>query len=262
MYMLCTEPVAFTFTLWAAFSVGLIYIFTQSVQEVFSKLYGWSVVQAGFVQGAIVIGEILGLAIYTFQRKLYFSSAGRNIEDPGQPIPEARLYCAVPASFFGTVGGMLVYSWTSYQWLPWYAPTIGLAMVGCSLTLVITAMSEYTTDCYSAYAGSVIAIMACGENVLSGLLPLAQSSMYETLGFQWASSLLALLAFLVAFVPVILIVWGHRIRQRSPFMRSAQHLERIKHQPKGSSTPTCTVVTSGPDMLRKVIPVTTNIRAR
>jgi hypothetical protein len=55
--LFCTEPVLFVSTLWSAFTVGTLFLFTQSVEQVFMDLYGWSVEQAGFVQCAIVIAE-------------------------------------------------------------------------------------------------------------------------------------------------------------------------------------------------------------
>src|SRR5699024_9581583 len=60
LYMLCTESVVIVAALWAAYSLGIIYLFTRSVEQVYRKLYGWNVVQAGYAQAAIVIGEILG----------------------------------------------------------------------------------------------------------------------------------------------------------------------------------------------------------
>ncbi|KAJ8069425.1 hypothetical protein OCU04_003079 [Sclerotinia nivalis] len=40
LYMLFTESVVFIATLWAAFSLGTIYLFAQSVGQVYSQLYG------------------------------------------------------------------------------------------------------------------------------------------------------------------------------------------------------------------------------
>ncbi|RJE16363.1 multidrug transporter, partial [Aspergillus sclerotialis] len=58
--MLFTEPVLFVFTVWSAFMLGTVYVFTQSVEQVFSGLYGWTASQAGYVQAAVVIGECVG----------------------------------------------------------------------------------------------------------------------------------------------------------------------------------------------------------
>lgn len=60
IYLLATEPVLMACTIWSAFSFGTVFLFTQSTEQVYIELYGWSVWSTGYVQIAIVIGEILG----------------------------------------------------------------------------------------------------------------------------------------------------------------------------------------------------------
>lgn len=220
IYLLFTEPVLFASTMWSAFSFGLVYLFTQSVEQVFTGVYGWTAYSTGYVQFAVVIGEVVGFMACLYQHRLFFQSAERNTECPGKPIPEARLYMSVFGSFFGITGGMFVYAWTSYPSIPWIAPAVGLGMVGFGVQVVITAVADYVTDAYAAsgYAGSAISAVAAVENITAGLLPLATQRMYSTLGFQWASSLIGFLALLLSFAPVLLIWKGRWFRERSPFM--------------------------------------------
>ncbi|EXJ56860.1 hypothetical protein A1O7_07204 [Cladophialophora yegresii CBS 114405] len=219
--MLFTEPVLFTFTLWSAFMVGTVYLFTQSVEFVFSTLYGWSASQAGYVQSAIVVGECVGWTGVLVSARLYFNSASRNTEVPGTPVPEARLYVSVVGSFVGVAGGMFVYGWTAYPSIPWIAPAIGLAMVGYGVEVVVLAIADYVVDAYAMYAGSAVAAVVLGENLFSAFLPLAAQAMYSRLGPRWASSLLGFLALGLSFAPVAILMYGSRLRQRSPFMKEA-----------------------------------------
>lgn len=221
LYLLVTEPVLFAATLWSAFSYGTVYTFTQSTAQVFTALYGWEEYQAGYVQGAIVVGELIGWVMSLYGTHLFLRSARRNPERPGKPIPEARLYVSVFASFFGLAGGMFVYAWTSYTSFPWIAPAIGLAMVGAGIQVIVTAVADYIVDAYAAsdYTGSAISAVAAGENVVAGLVPLAAQSMYSTLGFQWASSLLGFIALLLSLAPVVFVWKGRWFREKSPFMQ-------------------------------------------
>jgi MFS family permease len=221
IYMLCTEPVVFVCALWSAFSVGTVYLFTQSVEQVFAGLYGWSATQAGYVQAAIVIGEALGWSAAYVSRRVYFASIPRNKEAPGSPIPEARLYMSLVGSVCGVFGGMLVYAWTAYPFLPWIAPAIGLAMVGYGIDVVIIGIADYLFDAYAKYAGSAVAAVVLGENLFAAFLPLAAQSMYTVLGFHWASTVLAAAALLLSFVPILIIACGRTLRRRSPFMKEA-----------------------------------------
>ncbi|RDW62989.1 putative MFS multidrug transporter [Aspergillus mulundensis] len=216
--LFCSEPVLFVSTLWSAFTIGTLFLFTQSVEQVFMGIYDWSVSQTGYVQAAIVIGECIGFLGSFLSRKLYFASASRNTEIPNTPIPEARLYMAVLGGIFGISGGMFTYAWTSYTFIPWIAPAISLAMVGAGSVLVVTGVSDYVVDAYSQYAGSAIGAVATGENIFSAFLPLATQSMYTNLGFQWASTLLAFVSLVLAVVPSLMFVWGKEVRARSRFM--------------------------------------------
>ncbi|EZF25754.1 hypothetical protein H103_01956 [Trichophyton rubrum CBS 288.86] len=102
LYMLFTEPVVFI--VWAAFSLGTVYLFTQSVELVYGQLYGWDAILAGYVQIAIVFGEILGCGLCMSTKGWYYASADHNTEVPGTSIPEARLYTSIIGGFFGVTG--------------------------------------------------------------------------------------------------------------------------------------------------------------
>jgi MFS family permease len=221
LYLLCTETVVFVATLWTSFSLGVVYIFTQSVEQVFNGLYGWGAVKGGYVQAAIVIGELLGFVLCWRTDFLYYASASRNTEVPGKPVPEARLYAAVIGSFIGVTGGMFIYAWTSFSYIHWIVPATGICMVGMGTTAVVVSNINYLIDAYSKYAGSALGAVTLGENLGISFLPLAASSMYTNLGFQWASSLLGFISLILAATPIAMFIWGKEIRARSPFMKSA-----------------------------------------
>jgi MFS family permease len=220
--LLFTEPVLLACTLWSAFSFGTVFLFTQSIAQVFSSLYGFEEYSIGYLQTAVVIGEGLGWFATLYGTRLFLKSASRNTECPGRPIPEARLYVSIFGTFVGIVGGMFVYAWTSYPDFPWIAPAIGLAMVGFGIMTVVSAVCDYITDAYAAsnYAGSAIGAVAFGENNVAAFLPLAAQSMYTNLGFQWASTLLAFLALLLGLAPIVFVWKGRWFREKSPFMQS------------------------------------------
>ncbi|KAH7128479.1 MFS multidrug transporter-like protein [Dendryphion nanum] len=222
--MLATEPVVLSFGLWSAFCVGTAFMFTQSIVQVYGEIYSWSYFGTGIVQFAVVIGELLGLVASIFQDDVYFRSAQRNAQDStdNTPIPEARLYLSVFGSFFGLTAGLFVYAWTSKSEYHWVLPTVGLALVGFGMFTVVSAVSSYILDCYGNYAASAVAGVAFLENAFAAFLPLATQSMYRSLGFGWASSLLGFLALGLSGIPVVLIIWGDRVREKSRFMNERE----------------------------------------
>jgi MFS family permease len=223
--MLCTEAVVLSFGLWSAFCIGIAFMFTQSIVQVYSELYGWSYFGTGLIQAAIVIGELFGIIASLYQDRLYFQSKRHNVEYPGRPIPEARLYLSIPASLLGLMGGFFFFAWSSYSSIPWIVPSIALAFVGFGMFCSTAAVTTYVVDAYTKYAASAIAGIAFLENFMAAFLPLATQSMYHALGFQWASSFLGFIALLLSFIPLVLLRYGKSIRARSPFMSQADYEE-------------------------------------
>ncbi|KAI4120560.1 MAG: hypothetical protein LQ338_006923 [Usnochroma carphineum] len=223
VHLLCTEPVVFFLTLWAAFCFGLVFIMTQSVAQVYSTTYDFSDPASGLVQVALFVGETFGFFACLPQNGYYQRSAARNPVEPGVPIPEARLPLSVLASLLGLAGGLFWYGWGSFPHVHWILPTIGLAFVGFGIMVVITTVDMYITDAYTKYAGSAIAAVAFGENLFAAWLPLAAKAMYTNLGFQWASSLLGFLALTLTLAPILLVWKGESIRKKSRFISEAKY---------------------------------------
>ncbi|KAI4159981.1 MAG: hypothetical protein LQ342_006109 [Letrouitia transgressa] len=218
-YLLCTEPVVFFFTLLSALSYGLVFVSTQSVVQVYRTNYGWAEYQAGLVQLSLVVGELLGFLACVLQNRLFAQAAAKVAAgQPNPHLPEVRLYASIFGSFFGLTGGLFWYGWTSFPYLPWILPSIGLGIVGFGSMVVMQAIMMYITDAYTKYAASASAAICFGENILAAFLPLAATRMYTDLGFRWASCLLAFVALLLSFAPVLLVLRGKEIRRRSSFM--------------------------------------------
>lgn len=212
--LLTTEPTVTSFTTWSAFSFGLVFVLTQSVPVVFTGAYGWPMYTGGLVQAAIAIGEMIGIVVFLFQNRIYINSAVNNPEKPGIPVPESILHLSIPSTIIGLAGGLFMYGWGSLS-SNWIVPAIGLSLVGFGIMCIVIAAVVYVTNSYSGYAASAIAAVAFGENTFAAFLPLAAKPMYLRLGFQWASSLLAFVALVLALAPTILLWKGSVIRRKS-----------------------------------------------
>ncbi|KAI9832760.1 MAG: hypothetical protein M1819_003980 [Sarea resinae] len=236
--MLFTEWVVFSFTLWVSFAWGILFLFTQSISQTFSNNYGFSTFQTSLIQLAISAGAIVGTIVNPFQDWLYLRSARYNKEIPGTPIPEARLYTAVPGSLLFTAG-LFWYGWSSYPSVPWIVPTLGIGCVGLGIYSIYLAVVNYLADAYEKYAASALSAASLGRNTFGAFLPLASFDLYKNLHYQWASSLLGFIGLVLSFVPVLLLFKGPEIRRRSPFMSEAtyDHDEAERRQqswkPKG-----------------------------
>lgn len=222
--MLLTEPVVTAFSLWLALAWGLLFLFFSAISQTFSAAYGFGVFQQGLIMLALSVGALIGTLLNPIQDKLYMQSARRNKQRPGKPIPEARLYLSVPGSLLLTAG-LFMYGWTVNSAIHWIVPTIAITMVGLGIYNVYLGVVNYLTDAYEKYAASALSAASLVRNVFGAFLPLATYSMFNTLGYGWAGSLLGFCCLLLSVVPVVLLYKGEEIRRRSPFMLEAMYDE-------------------------------------
>ncbi|KAK4685578.1 hypothetical protein P7C73_g4569, partial [Tremellales sp. Uapishka_1] len=215
--MLVTEIVVIAFTLWVSFAWGLLFLFQSSVVQTFSNDYGFNTFQCSLIQLALSVGAVIGTIINPLQDRLYRRSARKNKENPGKPIPEARLYFSIPGSLIFTAG-LFWYGWASYPHVHWIVPTLGIACVGLGVYSIYMATVTYLTDAYEKYASSALSAASLGRNVFGAFLPLGSQALFRNLGYHWAGSLLGFLALALSAVPVILLFKGEYLRARSPFI--------------------------------------------
>lgn len=218
--MLLTEPVVIFFTLWVSFAWGILFLFFSSIAQTFSANYSFSTFQTGLVQLAISVGATIGTLLNPLQDHLYANSATRNTDRPGKPIPEARLYTAIPGSLLFT-GGLFWYGWSSQPQIPWIVSACGVACVGLGIYSIYMGVVNYLTDAYEKYAASALSAASLGRNTFGAFLPFASYQMFNTLGFGWAGSLLGFIGLVLSAVPIVLVLKGKEIRKRSPFMLEA-----------------------------------------
>ncbi|KYG50025.1 hypothetical protein M433DRAFT_139546 [Acidomyces richmondensis BFW] len=223
--MLLTEFVVIAFTLWASFAWGILFLFESSIVQMFQTLYGWSMFPTTMVQLALSVGAVLATLINPLQDRLYLKSARRNEEKPGRPIPEARLYFAVPGSIIFTAG-IFWSGWSGFPTTPWIVPTLGIGCVGFGVYEIYMAVLNYLSDSYEKYTASALSATSLGRNTFAAFLPLASKALYTNLGFGWASTLLGFIGAILSLAPVVILIKGRSIRERSPFMNESTYDEK------------------------------------
>ncbi|KII92919.1 hypothetical protein PLICRDRAFT_134932 [Plicaturopsis crispa FD-325 SS-3] len=225
--LLVTEPVVFFFSLWLAFAWALIFLFFSVIPLTFQGNHGFSQGIAGLPYIASIIGCCLAFVASIHQNRVYDRATARN---GGVPVPEVRLY-------WSRVGAILLpvslfwYAWTQFASVHWIVPTIALAPMVFSIYLIFDAVQNYLTDSYGEYASSAISAQGFIRNMLSASFPLYGRQMFVNMHYQWAGTLLALIATLMVPLPFILMKYGERIRERSPYAAATTQLEAAARRP-------------------------------
>jgi hypothetical protein len=93
--------------------------------------------------------------------------------------------------------------------------------------LVFIYSTNYVAGSYTVYAASALAGNSIVRYGLAGVLPLAGSKMYHTLGPNWAGTVLAIIEVALIPIPFFFYKFGHKIRLQSPMIVKNQGTWRL-----------------------------------
>lgn len=140
----------------------------------------------------------------------------KSLAGEGELRPELRLPPMIVGALFVPVG-LVVFGWTAEYHTHWIFPILGTGFFGFGVMTTILPTQTYLVDGYPLYAASALAVVEVTQSVAGGLFPLAGPSLYNNLGLGWGNSILAFIALVFAPVPVILLIYGERIRHTKKF---------------------------------------------
>jgi MFS family permease len=235
MTMLFTEPIPGLFSLYVGFNFGVQYTFYTAFPLVFEEFYGFDLGQVGLTFLGLGVGVLVGflsLLIFTFnfykpwvaELKASHAQAKRAAEAIGEeipnfsdaPPPEWRLILAFPASILMPIS-LFFFAWTA-GFTHWICPVVAEAIFGMSQFLIFMSATLYVMDCYGPlYGASAMAANTLLRYILGAAFPLFAVQMYRNLGTHWATSLLAFISCLLAFIPWCFWRWGPILRQKTKF---------------------------------------------
>ncbi|KAK2599323.1 hypothetical protein N8I77_011091 [Diaporthe amygdali] len=215
--ILIFEPMALILNLYSAILLGILYLFFGAFPLVFQGTYGFNLWQTGLT----FLGMLVGMVCAALMGPLWVKIRAQLIEKnerltgvEGKAEPEYRLPSAILGSLLVTIG-LFWFGWSSLPWVHWIMPIIGSAIFGAGTLLVFSGTFSYLVDAYPLYAASSLAANALARCSFAAAFPLFGLQMYEKLGNQWATSLLAFLTVAMLPFPYLFYRFGKRIRAHS-----------------------------------------------
>ncbi|KAG2133290.1 MFS general substrate transporter [Suillus clintonianus] len=217
LYLLSTEPIVQSFSLWVGFVWGVVYCLFESVTPEFQSVYNFSVGKTGLVLLCQSVGAIIGFTVNMYQETLY----QKHFATKGQ---EARLYMPCVAALVLPVS-MFIYAWTASPNIPWIVPLIGLTAFMSGTFIIYQVSFLYLADCYGPYASSAQAGQSLARNLMGLVVPLFTQQMFAGMTYKWGLTLWALLSVVMAPTPWVLFFYGSKIRARSKVSRKILEAE-------------------------------------
>ncbi|KAI0270438.1 major facilitator superfamily domain-containing protein [Gloeopeniophorella convolvens] len=228
--MILVEPILSLITAYMSLVYGLIYALFEAFPLIFIGKRGFTIPQDGLIFIGIGLGALFAVVVTWWFLRPY----PRLLEEwKGYPPPEKRL---PPGMLAGPllVVGILWLGWTgNYASVPWYVPALGTILIGMSIILVFISFLSYLVDTYLMYAASAFAANTMIRSAVAAAFPLFTVQMFNGMGINWAATLIAGVALLLAPIPFIFYKYGPRIRAGSKFapcmdLEIAKELENEK----------------------------------
>ena len=217
--LLFLEPIVLVASTYMAIIYGTVYMFMGAMPIVFNEDRGWSEGIGGLAFLGIAAGIILGLvyAIWDNNARYVKLLAAKKAS------AESRLPPAVVGAIALPIG-MFAFAWTNSPSIHWSVSIILSTPFGFGCVLVILPMINYLIDSYTIYAASILAAAAIFRSVVGAVFPLFTAQMYENLGIHWASSIPAFLTLLCMPFPLVMYLYGAKLRMKCKYAFEAAEL--------------------------------------
>ncbi|KAI2617371.1 putative bicyclomycin resistance protein [Hypoxylon sp. NC1633] len=213
--LLIFEPMCLLLCLFSAILLGVLYLFFGAFGLLFGNIYGFNLWQTGLSFLGLMVGMTACAATDPVWRRIYNRLLEQN---HGTPEPEFRLPSVIVGAFIVPVG-LFIFAWTAYPWVHWIGPIIGSGIFGCGMLMVFTGMFTFLVDAYPRYAASALAANSFARCTFAAAFPLFGIQMYNKLGYQWGSSLLAFLTVAMVPFPYLFFRYGKQIRKNSRYAK-------------------------------------------
>ncbi|GLB42212.1 putative mfs general substrate transporter [Lyophyllum shimeji] len=218
--MLFTEPIVYCFALYDGLNYGIIYLAVEAIPLIYAQ-YGVDDPAVELTFFSIQIGVTLALPLFYLQRK---ATLWREGVEGRKNVPEHKLIWAFLAAFLFPLS-MFWFAWTSRPPINMYVSLGALVGFGISGHIIFLAVSDFTVESYGLMASSAVTGQSFARESICGILCLVSVPFYENVGFQWASTILAILATMMGLFPFLFYKFGPWIRQSSRYAQEFARLE-------------------------------------
>lgn len=211
--LLIFDPMAAVLCFYTGLELAIIYLFFVAFPYIFPKLYHFNEMESACSYLGLTVGMVLATPASIIFQKRYENRIKQN---NGISIPEMRFEPLFYGAFLSPIG-LMIFAWTCYSHVHWIGPIIGSSIFGIGVLYVFIGIFNYTVDAYRRYAASALASNSFVRCIMGGVFPLFGLQMYEGMGVNWGSFLLAMVTLVMIPVPFLFSRYGAYLRSKSPY---------------------------------------------
>ncbi|KAF2274867.1 putative MFS multidrug transporter [Westerdykella ornata] len=211
--LLFLEPIVLFIAIYMSVIYGLLYMFFVAFPIVYVEGKGYSHGSTGLMFIPLAVGVLSGAFCGPFVNNHYVKMVKKY---NGNPPPEVRLIPMMISCWLIPIG-LFIFAWTSYPRLHWAGPAFGGFPVGLGIIFLYNSANNYLVDSYQHQAASALAAKTFLRSFYGAGTVLFTAQMYDRLGYQWASTLLAFIGLACCAIPYVFYYKGAAIRAHSHF---------------------------------------------
>ncbi|CAN9136404.1 unnamed protein product [Alternaria sp. RS040] len=229
--LLFFEPMCLSLCILSAILLGILYLFFGAFPLVFQNNHGFSISQTGLAFLGLLVGMLAGISTDPIWRRIYGRLVRQREEQGGEPggsEPEFRLPSTILGAWVVPVAlfGKLLHGLEWNKLLIMRMQGLGGQRTHHSNNLFGSIWSRGSShswskpdvaEQYPVYAASALAANSFARSYFAAAFPLFGVQMYNNLGYQWATTLLAFLALAMAPFPILFFRYGKRLRGGSRY---------------------------------------------
>jgi MFS family permease len=136
----------------------------------------------------------------------------------GIGLPEHRMPLTIVSVFMLPLA-VLLFGWTAENHWPVEVLLLSVGLLGFFLLLCMVPLMAYVVDAFGIYSASALTAVLVSRCLMSTFLPLIVAPLTGKFGYGWGFVVFAAMCFAVAPVPLLVMRYGYKWRQRSIYTK-------------------------------------------
>lgn len=211
-----SEPIVFALGLYIALLYATLYTWFEAFPIVFTGIHHFNLIESGLAYFGLIVGGVLGCAIYIPLVYVKFTKPVLSGNFP--PIAMFMKMCLIGSVIFPL--SIFFFGWTSHKDIHWIVPIIASMLCVIGMLFIFQTVFNYLSGSYPRFIASVFAGNGLFRAGLAGAFPIFAHQMFDALGPKnfpvgYGSTLVGCIACLMGLIPVVLIMWGDKLKGHS-----------------------------------------------
>jgi len=216
LVVFCGSGVLQAMSLFGSVVFAFFYIMSTTLPDILQDLYKLSPAMTGLSFVTFSIGSSLSVIVCNVVLdKIYIRLRDAN---SGAGQPEYRLPVVIVGSFSLPLS-IVLYGLVAQARLPLPFLLFSVGLMGGALMLGFLPVMNYAVDAFGRYSASAITAIIVTRCIMGTFLPLLAQPLIEYLGYGEGFAVLAGILLALAPVPMLVMRYGAKWRQRSKYTR-------------------------------------------